>query len=149
MASSAAPPVAAPTAIKRLDYTPVAFTTTAVDLVFNIGDKSTRVTATSKLARLYTPDAGEAVARPVVLNRGDPAIQTLMSIAVDGKELAPADYVLTEKTLTFTPPAAAVEAGFVLSVITDVLPEENTALEGLYKSGTTYCTQCEAEGFRK
>ena len=37
---------------------------------------------------------------------------------------------------------------FELSVVTEICPEENTALEGLYKSGSMYCTQCEAEGFR-
>ena len=36
-----------------------------------------------------------------------------------------------------------------VQVVTRIVPEQNTALEGLYKSGTMYCTQCEAEGFRK
>ena len=38
---------------------------------------------------------------------------------------------------------------FQLEIQTKIVPEENTRLEGLYRSGDTYCTQCEAEGFRR
>ena len=41
-----------------------------------------------------------------------------------------------------------VPAACTVTVVTDIHPETNTALEGLYKSGSMYCTQCEAEGFR-
>jgi len=33
-------------------------------------------------------------------------------------------------------------------IVTAIKPQENSDLEGLYKSGGNYCTQCEAEGFR-
>lgn len=38
---------------------------------------------------------------------------------------------------------------FELCIVTQVNPSTNTALEGLYKSGGAFCTQCEAEGFRR
>ncbi|MES2824727.1 MAG: aminopeptidase N [Pseudomonadota bacterium] len=69
----------------------------------------------------------------------------LISIAIDGKGLSPQDYSFGEETLTIrnTP------AQFSLTSVVCVKPEFNTSLEGLYKSRTMYCTQCEAEGFRK
>lgn len=69
----------------------------------------------------------------------------LVSLAIDGKTLTPERYTFAEETLTIkdTP------ARFLLTSITKIYPEQNTSLEGLYKSRTMYCTQCEAEGFRK
>lgn len=69
----------------------------------------------------------------------------LVSLAINGNELLPADYGFREETLTIynTP------AQFTLTSVTRIKPELNTSLEGLYKSRTMYCTQCEAEGFRK
>ena len=122
----------------------VDFTTKTVDLDFDIRPGVTTVTCTTTLVPNYTPAEGETAIRPVVLNRGDSEIQTLVSIELNGAPLT--GYELTEKTLTFTPPS---REGFTLRVVTDVKPEANTSLEGLYKSGSAYCTQCEAEGFRK
>jgi len=70
---------------------------------------------------------------------------TLGSVAVDGRELSHNEYQLDEKSLSLfdLPPDC------VVSIETQIVPEENTALEGLYRSGSMYCTQCEAEGFRK
>ena len=42
----------------------------------------------------------------------------------------------------------ADKEGFVLRVVTEIRPQDNTLLEGLYKSSGNFCTQCEAEGFR-
>ncbi|GGY67637.1 aminopeptidase N [Cellvibrio zantedeschiae] len=69
----------------------------------------------------------------------------LISLAIDGKELAANAYEFGEESLTIknTP------AQFLLTCVTKIFPEKNTSLEGLYKSRTMYCTQCEAEGFRK
>ncbi len=44
---------------------------------------------------------------------------------------------------------AGVPARFVLDVVTELRPKENTALSGLYESNGMFCTQCEAEGFRR
>ena len=147
MSTATAAPAAAPAlaVLRRLDYKPVDFTAKKVHLDVSLRPGASTVSASWAFERLYTPDAGETAPRAVVLHRGDSAIQTLESIAVDGVALAPADYALTDKTLTFTPPGLG---GFELKVVTTVNAEANTSLEGLYKSGSAYCTQCEAEGFR-
>ena len=69
----------------------------------------------------------------------------LLSVALDDVELSKADYELTDSHLTLHPTTEQ----FVVDTSVKIHPESNTALEGLYKSGTMFCTQCEAEGFRK
>ncbi|MBJ9977723.1 aminopeptidase N [Pseudomonas sp. S75] len=69
----------------------------------------------------------------------------LLRAALDDQELAPGDYRLDDATLTVQPSAER----FTLDTSVKIHPERNTALEGLYKSGSMFCTQCEAEGFRK
>ena len=69
----------------------------------------------------------------------------LVSVAIDGRPLEAAEYSVGPANLTiFNPPA-----DFTLEVVTELKPQDNTALEGLYMSGGSFCTQCEAEGFRK
>jgi len=128
--------------LRRLDYVPVDFTARTVSLDVSLRPGATTVAATTTFERLYTPAVGETAPRAVVLHRGDAAVQALVSIELNG---APLSYALTDKTLTFTPPGVD---GFTLRVVTTVDAEANTSLEGLYKSGSAYCTQCEAEGFR-
>lgn len=67
----------------------------------------------------------------------------LISAKLDGKAITPK---LSEKGMTIPCPGKEV---FALEITTEIYPEKNTALEGLYHSGSTYCTQCEAQGFRK
>ncbi|WP_095161648.1 aminopeptidase N [Pseudomonas sp. Irchel 3F5] len=69
----------------------------------------------------------------------------LLSVALDDQVLAAGDYQLDDSHLTVQPKAAT----FTLDTSVKIHPERNTALEGLYKSGSMFCTQCEAEGFRK
>ncbi|MBX9755649.1 MAG: aminopeptidase N, partial [Pseudomonadaceae bacterium] len=69
----------------------------------------------------------------------------LLSLAMDDQELQAGDYQLTDSHLTLQPTAAS----FTLNSSVRIHPETNTALEGLYKSSGMFCTQCEAEGFRK
>ena len=69
----------------------------------------------------------------------------LLSVKLDDVELTAADYELTDSHLTLHPTTEQ----FVVDTSVKIHPESNTALEGLYKSGTMFCTQCEAEGFRK
>ena len=69
----------------------------------------------------------------------------LLSVKLDDVELTAADYELTDSHLTLHP----TREQFVVDTSVKIHPESNTALEGLYKSGTMFCTQCEAEGFRK
>ena len=69
----------------------------------------------------------------------------LLSVKLDDAELTEADYQLTDSHLILHPSTEH----FVVDTSVKIHPESNTALEGLYKSGTMFCTQCEAEGFRK
>ncbi|MFQ6575565.1 aminopeptidase N [Pseudomonas sp. UM16] len=69
----------------------------------------------------------------------------LIAVAMDDQALQAADYQLDDSHLTVQPKAAS----FKLDTSVKIHPESNTALEGLYKSGSMFCTQCEAEGFRK
>ncbi|MDR3492824.1 MAG: aminopeptidase N [Gammaproteobacteria bacterium] len=69
----------------------------------------------------------------------------LESITLAGKKLSPDQYSVTpEKLIVFNVPSE-----FKLEIVTHIKPQENTALSGLYKSSGNYCTQCEAEGFRR
>lgn len=69
----------------------------------------------------------------------------LDTVVLDEKKIAPEDYQVDEGQLVLH----SVPELFELEIIGRIKPEENTALEGLYTSGSMYCTQCEAEGFRR
>jgi aminopeptidase N len=127
--------------LRRADYEPVSWTTTSVDLDVSIREGATRVTSVLSFAR----NACQSQDGLIVLNRGNNV--SLVSITLDGVPLE--GYALDDKFLSFAVPAeAAAAVKFSLLVATDIVPESNTSLEGLYHSTGTYCTQCEAEGFR-
>ncbi|SFP81814.1 aminopeptidase N [Pseudomonas borbori] len=69
----------------------------------------------------------------------------LLSLSMDGQQLSAAAYQVSDSHLSLQPKSAS----FVIDSSVRIHPERNTALEGLYKSGSMFCTQCEAEGFRK
>ncbi len=69
----------------------------------------------------------------------------LISVALDGKALAAGEYRLDAKSLT----VPSVPDNFMLETVCEIAPAANTALEGLYQSSGIFCTQCEAEGFRR
>lgn len=69
---------------------------------------------------------------------------TLESIKLDGQPLPSSQYKITEHTLTIF----NVPDQFELDIVVKIYPQKNTALQGLYRSRNTYCTQCEPEGFR-
>ncbi len=120
------------------DYRPYPFTLDAVALRFRLAPAATRVTARMTLT---AREAGAAL-------QLDGEELELISASIDGVALTPADYLLTETGLTIHP-AALPEGRFTLETEVEIAPAENTALEGLYMSKGMYCTQCEAEGFRK
>lgn len=70
---------------------------------------------------------------------------TLLELRMDGVALSDADYEQDEKSLT----VKTHNDAFELESKVSIKPQENTSLEGLYKSSNKFCTQCEAEGFRK
>jgi aminopeptidase N len=127
-----------PVVIRREDYRPPPYTIESVELTFELGETLTRVTALSQVVR-REKTAGDA---PLVL---DGQSLTLESIAIDGVSLDASAYTLSDESLT----VPNVPARFLLRVVATLNPTENRALEGLYVSGGNFCTQCEAEGFRR
>ncbi|KAJ6821495.1 puromycin-sensitive aminopeptidase isoform X1 [Iris pallida] len=109
-----------------------------VDLKFELGEDKTIVS--SKIA---VHPRVEGVSSPLVLNGHD---LKLVSVKVDGNELKKEDYHVSSRHLTLSSPPSST---FTLEIVTEIYPQSNTSLEGLYKSSGNFCTQCEAEGFRK
>jgi aminopeptidase N len=120
---------------KRLaDYQAPAFLIDSTELSFELAPAATRVSSKLSFRRQ----------RPGALWLDGQGLK-LLSIQLNGKPLAATSYQLTEKGLLITDPG---ETG-VLELVTEINPEQNTALEGLYLAAGVYCTQCEAEGFRR
>ncbi|WP_421780366.1 aminopeptidase N [Kiloniella litopenaei] len=118
------------------DYVAPAFLVDHVDLTFFLKSEATKVHSKLKI-RQNSNDK-----QPLVLD-GDEL--RLDSVAVDGRELSSDEYQLGEFSLTIPDFPAEGE----LEVVTYIDPVKNTKLEGLYLSGGNFCTQCEAEGFRR
>ena len=125
---------AAPRAQHRLDYEPYPFAVPETRLKFDIHPGQTTVTSELAIERLSEGH--------LVLNGAD---LELLSLRIDGRELGGNEYRIDGETLALFD----VPERCTLSVVTRIHPETNTALEGLYRSRSMYCTQCEAEGFRK
>lgn len=113
-------------------------------LTFELFEDHTLVHA--QLVMRRNPEAGaglsEARMPPLVL---DGQQLELLELKLDDRVLSAADYQLTDSHLTLQP----TQEQFVIDSTVRIHPESNTALEGLYKSSGMFCTQCEAEGFRK
>ena len=127
-----------PAPILLKDYRPPAWLVDEVLLDFQLG-RETRVTSTLKIR----PNPAVKGAKPLVL---DGENIELVAVAIDGTRLTDADYALGEQKLTIPSPP---RRGLELTVETICRPDDNKALSGLYRSGGSYCTQCEAEGFRR
>ena len=124
-------------AVRLEDYRAPDFLVDTVTLAVALDPVKTRVTARSRLRpRGATRALGLA---------GDELV--LISVAIDGKALS------AGPTTPSTPNALTIpvtpDAAFELEVVTEINPTANTKLMGLYRSGGAYCTQCEAEGFRR
>jgi aminopeptidase N len=129
----------APKTIYLKDYTPPAFLISSIDLDVDIREDHALVRATLALAR--NPKAADAHA-PLVLDGED---IELVSLALDGRTLAPGEYTLGEENLGI----ATVPERFTLETVSRIRPQQNTRLEGLYASTNGFFTQCEAQGFRR
>lgn len=123
----------APQAKYRKDYQAPSHTITDIDLTFDLYDNDTIVTALSKVVQM-----GESTTLEL-----DGEGLELRSVKVNGEDWA--HHEVKEASLVLSD----LPAEFELKIITKIDPEANTALEGLYKSGGAFCTQCEAEGFRR
>lgn len=128
-----------PNAIHLKDYKVPPFLIDTTDLHVDINEDETLVTATLSLRR--NPDA-DTPATDLVLDGG--AGLDTRGVSVDGRELLSNEYQIEDESLTLF----GVPDSFELKTRVAIKPQDNTALEGLYKSGNMFCTQCEAEGFR-
>ncbi|PVA07039.1 aminopeptidase N [Thalassorhabdomicrobium marinisediminis] len=124
---------ASPQTIYLSDYRPFGYHVDTVHLTFRLHPTQTRV-----ISRIAFRPNTEAPG-PFFLHGED---MQLISAKIDGVAVSPE---VTDKGLTCTVP----DAPFVWEAEVEISPQTNTALEGLYMSNGMYCTQCEAEGFRK
>ena len=122
-----------PQAKYRKDYQSPSHTISDIDLTFDLYDSASIITAVSSVKQ-------EKESSTLVF---DGEGLKLVSVLVEGKEWT--QYELSETQLTLND----LPKEFTLTIVTEVDPEGNSALEGLYKSGGAFCTQCEAEGFRR
>jgi aminopeptidase N len=124
--------------IRLQDYRSPEWLVDRVSLDVSLHPTSARVRATLSL----TPNPASAAA-PLVLN-GDGL--TFVSLRLDGSPVLASSFIVTADSLTISQPP---NRAFTLEIETIVDPSANTQLSGLYRSSGTYCTQCEAEGFRR
>jgi aminopeptidase N len=122
------------------DYRPTDFVLERVDLTFELDPTETKVEARLIFHRREGVDANA----PLVLDGDD---LTMTSLLFDQIELDPARYTATPESLTVRDLPESTP--FEITVVTMINPEANTQLMGLYRSNGIYCTQCEAEGFRR
>jgi aminopeptidase N len=127
-----------PITVHRGDYIPPVFAVESIELHFELAGEETKVHATSQFRRRD----GESTAAPLVLDGQD---MKLLRLAIDGQELSESEYTIGPETLQID----NVPNAFTLEITSGLDPTSNKSLEGLYVSSDNYCTQCEAEGFRK
>lgn len=118
----------------REDYQPPHYWIDTLDLDIQLDETATEVVAISRVRR-----NGEH-SEPLVL---DGEQLELLAVSVNG--VATEQYQLAEGCLILP----QVPQEFVLTLKTRINPTANSALEGLYRSGSAFCTQCEAQGFRR
>ncbi|RUM26377.1 aminopeptidase N [Rhizobium vallis] len=126
--------------IHLADYRPTDFELERVDLTFELDPTETKVEA----RLIFHRRPGADPTAPIVLD-GDEL--TLSGLLFDQVELDPSRYDATPDSLTVRD--LPESAPFELTITTIINPEANTQLMGLYRTGGIYCTQCEAEGFRR
>jgi len=125
---------ATPQTIHLGDYTPFGYLVDRVELTFRLAPRATRVL--SRIA--FRPNPAATDRRFFLHGEGLKPVRA----AIDGQPVTPE---ITDDGLTCTVP----DAPFTWEAEVEIAPAANTALEGLYISNDMYCTQCEAEGFRK
>lgn len=129
---------AAPSAIYLKDYRVPDFLIERTILLVDINDDATLVTATLQIEK----NSQATSSSPALVLDGKEL--ELVSLQLNDDDLAEEQYQVSPSQLTI----ADVPDSFQLIIKTRIYPQNNTSLEGLYKSGNKYCTQCEAEGFR-
>ena len=128
-----------PKTIYLKDYQVPAYLINTVDLLFELEEEKTRVTAELQIQK--NPKSRDE-SNSLQLAGKD---LRLIDVRLDEEVLSAAHYAIDAETLKI----ASVPENFTLKIVTEIEPQNNTALEGLYKSSGMFCTQCEAEGFRR
>lgn len=121
------------------DYRPPDFRVEALVWRLELYEDKAVVFSQLALCRVVTQGRHQ---RPLVLDGEE---LTLLSVAVDGRSLEAHEYQLTPTQMIIE----AVPDHFTLQTVTEIYPQKNTALSGLYRSNGMFCTQCEAQGFRR
>lgn len=124
-----------PRTVHLKDYAPFSWVIDGVDLTFALAPRGTRVTSRIR----FRPNPDAAARGPFFLHGED---LRLIEARIDGRPVAPE---VTPEGLT----CAVPDGAFTWEAVVEIDPEANTRLEGLYLSRGMYCTQCEAEGFRR
>ncbi len=119
------------------DYKKPEYLIDQLKLIFTLGEDATSVKSTLSITKI------DAVGKQPLVLDGEELV--LKSLLLNGQTLAETDYLVDGEKLTIyqTPEK------FTLEIETEIYPQKNTALEGLYQSSGNFCTQCEAQGFRK
>ncbi|WP_372610560.1 aminopeptidase N [Halomonas sp.] len=127
-----------PQSIHLSDYRPPAYRVIHTELTFDLDPSAARVRSRLQLER--HPDSESNASLEL-----DGEQLRLKRIAIDGQPLGEDEYEVTAKGLR----VHRVPEAFLLDTQVEIAPSDNTALSGLYQSSGMYCTQCEAEGFRR
>ena len=118
------------------DYSPANYSIKTVNLTVELNDTATQVN--NEMTVFRQGKHNEAL----VL---DGEQLTLISVAINDKKLSAEQYQVSDTNLSLK----TNENNFKLTIVSEINPIDNTTLEGLFKSGDAFCTQCEAEGFRR
>ncbi|HED36354.1 MAG TPA: aminopeptidase N [Gammaproteobacteria bacterium] len=129
---------ATPGTIYLKDYTPPQYWIETVNLQFELGEERTRVLSQMQVRRNQDVEGAHIL-------QLDGENLELGMIVMDGRSLSDNDFSVTGEQLWIPD----VADHFTLQIETFIKPQENRSLEGLYKSSGNFCTQCEAQGFRK
>jgi len=129
-----------PQVIRREDYKEPDFIVEKVELVFDLDRDVTNVK--SRLFMAANPVRGTGKGDEVFLHGED---MKLLSVTLNEARLASSDFTVDQEGLRFKAPGQ----NFIAELETQISPANNTRLEGLYVSQSAFCTQCEAEGFRR
>lgn len=128
-----------PKTVHLKDHQPPTHLIPTLDLFFNLNEEKTIVTAKMNIQK--SPQTRDS--DPLRL---DGENIKLLSIKINGEPLATNDFQVTPESLTLLrPPTTA----FDLEITTELRPQDNKSFVGLYKTKKIFCTQMEAQGFRR
>ncbi len=123
-------------AIFLKDYQEPSYFVDQTDLKIELGEEQTIISSNLRMRANHTNNT------PLILNGEE---LELVSLKLNEQELPKTQYGICDNSLKIN----ELPKDFSLQIVTRIFPQKNTTLEGLYKSSANFCTQCEAEGFRK